>query len=237
MDIMDKLVIGSHGFVYVYHSGLSLTYMTMMGMTTEAYTKAKSHYNVSCFCKTHVDFKGNMSDLEEEFAMDKADRCISKTIKKEDSIKCLQVFHEYVMPRLNLYLHKKYTFILDEDNLTKALLVNQSATPLNLPPVTLNEKDLEGIIAFEEDILTNKFIRLLTKEISLRKQLDLQYNYTSSNFIIVEVYESKSHGSLIATSWLDLIIKRDTLGEVICNELKKPTGYQMNFEGPLLYLG
>lgn len=237
MDIISRLVIEEQGFVYVYHSGASIEYMTMMGMTAEAYKKAKSHYDVACFCRTYNDFKGNMRDLEEEFALPKADRCISKTIKKEDSVRCLQIFHEHILPRINLYLYKKYTFIVDEDNLTKALKVNQSAMALNLPPVTLSEKDFDGVVSFEEDILKGKGIRLATKEISLRKQLDLLYNYKSSNFIIVEVYESKAHGSLISTSWLDHIIKRDSLGDVLCKELEKPAKYKMLFDKPLSFFG
>lgn len=97
---LKRLVLHSKNYIYVYHSGGSLDYMHFMGMTREAFEKAKGTYDVTCFVSTNGTYESTLEEVKEEFSLDKKDRNISTKVTIEQSTQCAKEFYEEVLPKL-----------------------------------------------------------------------------------------------------------------------------------------
>ena len=89
---MEKVVLRTKNYVYVFHSG-DLDNLMFMGMTYKAYESAKSVYNVSCFIRSYEGLDSNLEEIEEDFKLDSNLRSIPKNIPKQQAIDCVKEFY------------------------------------------------------------------------------------------------------------------------------------------------
>lgn len=89
---MERVVLRTKNYVYVFHSG-GLDTLMFMGMTYKAYESAKSVYNVSCFIRSYEGLDSNLEEIEEDFKLDSNLRSIPKNIPKQQAIDCVKEFY------------------------------------------------------------------------------------------------------------------------------------------------
>lgn len=95
--MLKRLLLKSKNYLYVFHTG-DFTGMKFMGMTEEAYSKAKGTFKVWCFPSTRDTLESTIAEIEEDFyageTYGKDCMNISKGVKKEDAINCANEFYK-----------------------------------------------------------------------------------------------------------------------------------------------
>lgn len=98
--MLKRFILNSTNYLYVFHTG-DFTGMKFMGMTEEAYRKAKGTYKVWCFPSTRDTLESTIAEIEEDFyageTYGKDCMNISKGVKKEDAIVCAREFYSEAM--------------------------------------------------------------------------------------------------------------------------------------------
>lgn len=122
--MIQRFVLRSTNYVYVYHSGGSeLKYMRFMGMTESAYVSAKGTFKVLCFCSMYKDREETISEIKEDFSLDKSDRNVDAN-SVEESVACLDEFLKEIKPMLleKFPEDKGYTVLFKNGELKRGLL-------------------------------------------------------------------------------------------------------------------
>lgn len=96
---VNRLVLRSTNYVYVYHTGYEIKYMRFMGMTEQAYLSAKGSYKVLYCCEMNKTREEMIEDVHYEFSLDKDLRNIDSK-RPEESIACIDEFLSEIKPML-----------------------------------------------------------------------------------------------------------------------------------------
>lgn len=111
--MLNRLVLETENYVYVYHTG-TFPHPLYMGMTKDAYNSVKSSFKVSCFIRTSHSYEENKKEVEYEHSLGK-DGAYPMGIKLKDSIACLDEFYKDALQDVFIDF-KQSIYLIDRDS-------------------------------------------------------------------------------------------------------------------------
>lgn len=223
----SRLLFETEKYVYVYHSGSDFSCGMYMGMTKDAYERAKGSFKVTYFT-SYVDLEKSFDDselkaLEEECIKDietryKDDKlydnksdCTYRGIKIEDTIDCMRDFVYKIVPKLKEMYNgtEKYSILVEKKTRKGVILKNYDyAGPSTVDLVkyidSINRSIIDMTGVLEESVKFRSVIRLSDYSNRL-------YN-GESGFLVVSIY---------AKDEVDLVSIRNVLLESESQEIFK----------------
>lgn len=185
---MEKVVLRTKNYVYVFHSG-DLDSLMFMGMTYKAYESAKSIYNVSCFIRSYEGLGSNLEEIEEDFKLDSNLRSIPKNIPKQQAIDCVKEFYSEGLDK-KFSNFDRSQFIIDKLSWRGVLYKGEDKLDLEL----LSDKDdfihkfyLGNTIDFS--VLANEYV-IRGKRTSIFKDYVKRIYMGDSRYMLLEIAEN-----------------------------------------------
>lgn len=185
---MEKVVLRTKNYVYVFHSG-GLDTLMFMGMTYKAYESAKSVYNVSCFIRSYEGLDSNLEEIEEEFKLDSNLRSIPKNIPKQQAIDCVKEFYSEGLDK-KFSNFDRFQFIIDKLSWRGVLYKGEDKLDLEL----LSDKDdfihkfyLGNTIDFS--VLANEYV-IRGKRTLIFKDYVRRIYMGDSRYMLLEIAEN-----------------------------------------------
>lgn len=203
--MLKRLILKSKKYLYVFHSG-DFTGMRFMGMTKDAYNKARGFYKVWCFPCTNNTLRDTIANIEDDFDIGEKQgisyRNISMGVKVEDAIDCAKEFYEEAYINSNLRdLQVKY-YLVDKVN-SKGILYN------NFKKVDFYTLKVVDIMPNLDSSAVVDFSSLLREDMEFGKKLAPYRVYISrcyggdSRYCIIGIAEG------IKTSFVELQLNVD----------------------------
>lgn len=185
---MEKVVLRTKNYVYVFHSG-GLDTLMFMGMTYKAYASAKSVYNVSCFIRSYEGLDSNLEEIEEDFKLDSNLRSIPKNIPKQQAIDCVKEFYSEGLDK-KFSNFDRSQFIIDKLSWRGVLYKGEDKLELEL----LSDKDdfinkfyLGNTIDFS--VLANEYV-IRGKRTLIFKDYVKRIYMGDSRYMLLEIAEN-----------------------------------------------
>lgn len=187
---MERVVLRTKNYVYVFHSG-DLDNLMFMGMTCKAYESAKSVYNVSCFIRSYKDLDSSLEEIEEYFKLDSSLRSIPKNISKQQAIDCAKEFYSEGLDKIFSNFDRSQ-FIIDKLSWRGVLYKGEEKLDLELL-LLLDKGDfihkfyLDNIIDFS--VLANEYVNF-GKRSSIFSDYVKRLYMGDSRYMLLEIAEN-----------------------------------------------
>lgn len=185
---MEKVVLRTKNYVYVFHSG-GLDTLMFMGMTYKAYESAKSVYNVSCFIRSYEGLDSNLEEIEEDFKLDSNLRSIPKNIPKQQAIDCVKEFYSEGLDK-KFSNFDRSQFIIDKLSWRGVLYKGEDKLDLELLSDKgdfINKFYLGNIIDFS--VLANEYV-IRGKRTLIFKDYVKRIYMGDSRYMLLEIAEN-----------------------------------------------
>ena len=193
--MIERFILRSTNYVYVFHSGLDFGRFMFMGMTPKAYETAKGSYRVSCFISQKDSYAETIDKIEEDFAIkDPQLRNLPKSVKKEESFDCAKEFYSEIVPKLN----EEYS-----SGISMCMVVNRytnRAIRLDCPIsdiLLLQHTTGLNIVSILEDYSVMDVSSLTSQQVRMRSALDFNIYCNKclsrvSDYVIVNIIDGKT---------------------------------------------
>lgn len=187
---MERVVLRTKNYIYVFHSG-DLDTIMFMGMTYKAYESAKGSFNVSCFIHPYKGLDGDLEEIEEDFKLDSSIRNIPKNITKQQAIDCAKEFYSEGLDKI-FSNFKKSQFIIDKSSWRGVFYKGTDKDKLNLK--LLSEKDdftykFDSSNVIDFSVLANEYVNF-GKRSSIFSDYVKRLYMGDSRYMFLEVAES-----------------------------------------------